>query len=102
MGDAIPLEAMAYAEEGTLDGGAIILVPQEDVQSVLLGESLLGGGGGEGGPHQLVLGQLQPLHLEGTPHQVAAGPLVFTPVGHHHHHHHQQGGRKRRRRRTSP
>lgn len=89
MGDAIPLEAMAYAEEGALDGGAIILVPQEDVQSVLLGESLLGGGGMEGGPsHQLVLGQLQPLHLEGSPHHMTTGPLVFAPVAHHHH----QGG----------
>lgn len=70
MADA--LEAMAYAEEA-LDGGAIILIPQEDGQPVLLGEALVGGGS------QLVLGQLQPLQLEGSD-QVAAAPLVFAPV----------------------
>ncbi|KAK8768835.1 hypothetical protein V5799_014700 [Amblyomma americanum] len=65
---------MAYAEEGALDGGAIILIPQEDGQPVLLGEALMGGGS------QLVLGQLQPLHIDGAPHQVATAPLVFAPV----------------------
>lgn len=60
----------AYAEEGALDGGAIILIPQEDGQPMLLGEALMGGGS------QLVLGQLQPLQIEG-----AASPLVFAPVG---------------------
>uniref|UniRef100_L7LZW1 C2H2-type domain-containing protein n=1 Tax=Rhipicephalus pulchellus TaxID=72859 RepID=L7LZW1_RHIPC len=57
----------AYAEEAALDGGAIILIPQEDGQPVLLGEALVGGGS------QLVLGQLQPLQIED-------GPLVFAPV----------------------
>ncbi|KAH7969191.1 hypothetical protein HPB52_015697 [Rhipicephalus sanguineus] len=62
------MEAMAaYAEEAALDGGAIILIPQEDGQPVLLGEALVGGGS------QLVLGQLQPLQIEDA-------PLVFAPV----------------------
>ncbi|KAL3189913.1 hypothetical protein MRX96_020254 [Rhipicephalus microplus] len=63
------MEAMAaaYAEEAALDGGAIILIPQEDGQPVLLGEALVGGGS------QLVLGQLQPLHIEDA-------PLMFAPV----------------------
>ncbi|XP_040359004.2 uncharacterized protein LOC8038189 isoform X2 [Ixodes scapularis] len=58
MGDSIPLHAVAYAQEGSdLDGGAIILIPQ-DCQQMLLGDALLAG-------PELLLGQLQPLTIAG-------------------------------------